>query len=592
MKKRGIVMKSGEMAELINVALGNEKADLVITNGTLLNVYTGELLDNYSVAVKGERIAYTGKDIQRTIGPETIVIDAAGKTIVPGFIDSHTHLCFCTVDEFLRYSIRGGTTTIVAEVLETAFALGFQGIIEFLESCKDQLAKVFSVVPSMASISPGIRARAINKEQLRELLKRDDVLGLGETYWLSVVDQDERLLELFEETLKAGKKITGHSAGAKGHRLAAYAACGVCSCHEPITAEEVVERLRLGMFVLAREGDVRKDLEAIAKIKDMNINLSQFVLASDGTSIKQVIEEGYMDVILRKAIRLGFDPISAIQMVTINPARYLNIDDRVGGIAPGKMADIVIIPNLQEIKAEYVISNGQVVAKNGELVVQPKKYSFPEWTRHSIHMTKTFTPDDFQINVPGNTIDSVEVRLMEQVSELVTQEARLNVHVSQGKIIVDTEQDLLKAVAIDFTATEGKHFVGLIKGFKMKKGAIASSAAWDLANIVAVGVNDEDLALAVNRIVQMQGGAVVCSDGKVLAEFSLPIGGILTDAPIEDLLQKTEEFQNEAAGLGSPFPHTHLTLVTLTTPAIPFFRICEEGYVDIRTNQLLGLIIS
>ena len=585
-------MKHDEMAELIKVALGTEKADLVITDGTLLNVYTGELLDGYSVAVKGERIAYTGKDIECTIGPGTLVIDAAGKTIVPGFIDSHTHLCLCSVDQFLRYSIRGGTTTIVTEVMETAFALGYQGILEFLESCKGQPVKVFSVIPSMVSLSPRVRARAINKEQARELLKRDDILGLGETYWLAVIEQDQRLLELFEETLKAGKKVTGHSAGAKGHRLAAYAASGVSSCHEPVTAEEVIERLRLGMYVLAREGEVRKDLEAMAKIKDMNLDLRHFALTSDSTSIKQVVEEGYVDVILKKAIELGFDPVAAVQMVTINPARCLNIDDRVGGIAPGKLADIVILPDLKEIKAEYVISNGQLVAKHGELVVQPRKHSFPPWTRQAIHLKKTFAPEDFRINVPGKNIDAVEVRVIEQVATLVTQEVRLNVPVSRGMIDINTEQDLLKVAAIDFSHSQGKQFVGLIKGFKMKRGAIASSAAWDLANIIAVGAGDEDLALAVNTIVQMGGGAVVCSEGKVLAAFALPIAGTLTDAPIEDLYHNTEEFQNAAASLGVPFPHNHITLITLTTPAIPFFKICEEGLVDIRTNSIFSLIVE
>lgn len=584
-------MNPEEMAALIKVALGTGKADLVIANGSLVNVYTGELLNECSVAVKGKRIAYIGKDIQRAIGIDTKVIDATGKTIIPGFIDSHTHLSLCTVDEFLRYSLRGGTTTIVTEIIDVAFALGFQGILQFLESCKNQPVKVFGVVPSMVSLSPRFKTGALNKEQTRKLLQREDILGLGETYWLPVVEQERRLLELFEETLKTGKKVTGHSAGAKGNKLAAYAASGVCSCHEPITAEEVLERLRLGMYVPAREGGVRKDLEAIAKIKDMGLDLHQFILASDGTSIKQVVEKGYMDVILKKAIALGFDPISAIQMVTINPARYLNLDDRLGGIAPGKFADIVIIPDLQEINAEYVISNGQVVAQNKELLIQPRKYAYPEWTRQNIRLTPTFTPEDFIIHIP-ETGNSAPVRVIEQAAELVTQEAHLNVPVSRGRITVNPEQDLIKVAAIDFLSRQGTKFIGLIKGFKLKKGAVASSAAWDLANIIAVGVSDEDLALAVNRIVQMQGGAVVCADGRVLAEFSLPIGGCLSAALIETLLQKTEEFQRAAADLGSPFPDTHLTLITLTTPAIPFFRICEGGLVDIRTNKMFSLLVD
>lgn len=590
-KKRCCTMNSQEMASLIKVAQGTEKADLAIVNGSLVNVYTGELLDGHSITVKGERIAYVGEDARHSIGAGTKIIDATGKTIIPGFIDSHTHLSFCTVDEFLRYSFRGGTTTIITEIIDIAFALGFPGVLTFLESCKNQPVKVFAVVPSMVSLSPNFKTKAINREQAKELLQRADILGLGEPYWLPVVEQEPRLLELFEETLRARKKITGHSAGAKGDKLVAYAAGGVCSCHEPITAEEVRERLRLGMFVPAREGGIRKDLEAIAKIKDMGIDLHQFILASDGASIQQVVVKGYMDVILQKAIGLGFDPITAIQMVTINPARYLNLEDHLGGIAPGKYADIVIIPDLKDIDAEYVISNGQIVAQNKEPLVQPRKHVYPEWTGQNIRLSPVFTPEDFVIHLP-KTEKPAQVRVIAQVAELVTQELHMEVPVCQGKIAANPEQDLQKVAAIDFLSREGTKFVGLIKGFKLKKGAIASSAAWDIANIIAVGVNDVDLALAVNRIVQMQGGAVVCADGKILAEFSLPIGGNLSAAPIETLLQNMNKFQDAAAGLSVPFRDIHLTLITLTTPAIPFFRICEEGLVDIRTNKMFGLPVE
>lgn len=579
-----------ERAELIRTASGSEKADLAIVNGALVNVYTGELLEGYAVAVKGERIAYVGKDIQQMVGPNTEVIDAAGKTVVPGFIDSHAHLCFyCSVSEFLRYGMRGGTTTIVTELIEIAFVLGYQGIIEYLESCKEQPVKIFGVIPPMVTLSSGTRAKAINKEQLRELLQRDDVLGLGETYWLPVVEQDRRLLEFFEETFKAGKKVAGHSAGAKGNKLAAYAASGVSSCHEPITMEEVIERLRLGMYVLAREGETRQDLEAISKIKGMNLDLRQLALVTDSVALKKLVGKGHMEAVLQKAIDLGFDPVSAIQMATINAAKYLNIDDRVGGIAPGKDADIVIIPDLQNINAEYVISNGQVIAHKRELLVEPRKHVFPEWTRQAIRLTKKFTPDDFMIRIPEN-VDSVEVRVIDQVAELVTQEVHFTVPLSRGMIKGDPERDLLKISCIDFQANPGKQFVGLIKGFKIKRGAIASSMAWDVTNIIAVGAHEADLALAVNRVVELQGGAVVCADGRVLAELPLPIGGYLSDAPIEDLVQKCEEIQQAAADLGSPFANTHLTLMTLSSPAIPFFRICEEGLFDIRTNSRTGLI--
>lgn len=619
-------MNLQERTQLIRTAAGREKADLAIVNGTLVNVYTGELLEGYGVTVKGERIAYVGKRAGEMVGSETAVIDAAGKMLVPGFIDTHAHMCFyCLAGEFLRYSMRGGTTTIITELIEVSFPLGFRGIIEYLESCRNQPVKIYGVIPPMLTLSSGAGEKIINREQLKELLRRDDVLGLGEAYWQPVVAEDRRMLELFQETIQAGKIVAGHSAGAKGIKLAAYAASGIHSCHEPITAEEVLERLRLGLYVLAREGETRQDLEDISRIKDMKVDLQNLALVTDGIALRQLIEKGHMEAVLQKAIDLGFDPITAIQMVTINPAKYLGLDDRIGGIAPGKYADIVVLPDLQHIKAEYVISNGQVIARGRELLVQPKKYVFPGWTRRSIQLTKKYSPDDFLIRVScgerfpaggegssagcegfpgegspdvpgaGATADpatgSIEVRVIDQVAELVTQETRCTVPLAGGRIEADPARDLLKISCIDFQAAPGKQFVGLIRGFKLKKGAIATSMGWDLTNIVAIGAADEDLALAVNRVIELQGGAVVCADGRVLAELPLPIGGYLSDSPVEELLRQGEELQEAAAGLGSPFPNTHLTMMTLTSPAIPFFRICEEGLFDIRTNTRVEFVV-
>lgn len=630
-----------ERTHLIRTGSGREKADLAVVNGTLVNVYTGELLEGYGVAVKGERIAYVGDDPGHTVGPDTKVIDAAGKIIAPGFIDTHAHMCFyCSAYEFLRYSMKGGTTTIVTELIEVSFPLGCRGIVEYLESCRDQPVKIFGVIPPMLTLSSQAREKAINREQLRELLRRDDVLGLGEAYWLPVFEGDSRMLELFEETFQAGKIVAGHSAGARGSKLAAYAASGVHSCHEPISMEEVIERLRLGMYVLAREGETRQDLAAISRIKDMNMDLRRLALVTDGIALKQLVEKGHMEVVLQKAVDLGFDPVIAIQMATINAAEYFNLDDRIGGIAPGKYADMVILPDLQTIKAEYVISSGRVIAGERELLVQPKKYVFPEWTRRSIRLTKKYSPDDFLIRVPegslpgrdgtpgeesfsgrdgtpgegsfserggfpggesfppgstasspGSTTGSVKVRVIDQVAELVTQEARFDLPLFRGAIEADPARDLLKISCIDFQGRPGKQFVGFVKGFKLKSGALATSMAWDLTNIIAIGAADEDLALAVNRVIELQGGAVVCDEGRVLVELPLPIGGYLSDSPVEELLQKTEKFQAAAAGLGSPFTNTHLTMMTLTSPAIPFFRICEEGLFDIRTNSKVELFV-
>lgn len=322
------------MKELVKVALGEAEAGLAIVNGDIVNVYTGEVVKGDAVLIKGDKIAYVGKNAGKSIGPATRVIDAAGKTLIPGLIDGHTHLDFIySLTELMRYAMKGGTTTIITEVSGFVFPLGYRGIIEFLRSARNQPVKILITAPAMVTVNPAAKEHALNVDQLRRLLRRKEVLGLGESYWGPVVAGDQRTLDLIAETTKAGKKVEGHTAGARGNRLQAYISLGVTSDHEPVNADEVLERLRTGLTVFAREGTARTDLEPISKIKDENIDFRHLALATDGLDPAQLIDRGYMEFIVQKAINLGFNPIVAIQMATINIAQHFGIDDNIGGIA-------------------------------------------------------------------------------------------------------------------------------------------------------------------------------------------------------------------------------------------------------------------
>jgi adenine deaminase len=578
------------MKELMSVALGESQADLVVVNGDLVNVYTGELLKGYSIAVKGERIAYVGKNAAHTIGKATQVIDVAGKVIIPGLIDAHTHLLwFCTVEEILRYVMKGGTTTIITEALEFSFPLGYRGLQHFLKAIANQPIKIFATAPSMVTISPTTQADAFNAETIRRLLKREEILGLGESYWSPVmVEGSERYFELFSEALASGKKLEGHSAGASDKKLAAYLNCGISSCHESITVEEAQERLRMGICTMIREGDVRRDLEAVAKIKDEKLDFRHLVLVTDGVSPSGLLKRGYMEFAVQRAIELGFDPIIAIQMATINPAEHFHLDGFLGGIAPGKYADIVIIPQLDTIQAELVISNGKIIARKGELLAPPRGHYYPRWMRRSVQLTK-FTPADFIIRVEDKN-EPIKVRAINLITDLVSQEIQVTLSPVNGELKSDIERDILKIAVIDRTNQPGKKFIGFVKGFQLKRGAIASTGTWDLSGIIVVGTNEEDMALAVNRTIELQGGIVVCAEDKILAELPSPVGGIISELPLETIAQKLSEIQQKAAELGSKFPDVHLTLTVLTSPAIPFFRICESGLVDVRDGKIVGLL--
>jgi len=582
-------INSQQRYELIKVALGEAEADLAIANGNIVNVYTGEVI-KASVLIKGEKVAYVGDDAGKAIGRSTRVIDAAGKTLIPGLIDGHTHIDGpYSISELLRYAISGGTTTIITETSNIASALGLDGVIQFLRSIKNQPIKVFITAPPLVTISPVTEKHAITVGTLRQLLRRREVIGLGEPYWGGVVNGDRRVLELIAETIRLGKRVDGHSSGARGSKLQAYISSGVSSCHEPITAEEVRERLRLGLFVLIREGEIRRDLEAVSEIKGENINLSRLALATDGIGPRQLIRDGYMEFVVQKAINLGFNPILAIQMATINIAQRFALDDIIGGIAPGRLADIVIIPNLNNIRAEYVISNGQVVAEDGKLVVPPRKHNYPKPCQNSIHLTRKFDAGDFVIPAEGSRR---QVRVIDQVTPLVTREGFIDMPVSDGELKPDTSKDILKVAAIERVYGTGKKFTGLIRGIGLKSGAIATTSVWDCGSIMLVGASETDMAQAVNRLKELGGGTVVCAGNRILAEMALPIGGGISTEPMEVLASKQNELQKAVASLGCNLPDILLTMAILPTPAIPFLRICESGLFDLRQNRFVDLTVG
>lgn len=573
----------------MRVALGEAEADLAIVNGSVVNVYTGEV-EKASVLIKGDRIACVGSDTGKAIGSSTRVIDANGKTLIPGLIDGHTHIdTIYSTSELLRFAIKGGTTTIITEISNIASVMAYEGIIQFLASSKNQPVKIFITVPPLITLSPVTEEHATTVPQLRRLLRRKDVLGLGEVYWGDVVNGNQRVLGLIAETLKWGKKVEGHSAGATGAKLQAYVSSGVSSCHEPINAEEVRERIRLGLFILIREGEVRRELEAISQLKDDDALLNRLAIATDGVGPEQLISDGYMEFLVQKAIKFGFNPVRAIQMATINIARHFAIDDDIGGIAPGKYADIAIIPDLKTLRPEYVISNGRVVAQNGQLLIPPRRHRYPRSILNSINLARDFTADDFAIPAEGH---QQKVRLIEQVTNLVTREALIDMPATDGRLKADASQDIIKVAAIERSYGTGKSFTGLIRGLGLKKGAIASSYVWDCGDIIVAGADESDMATAVNRVKEMGGGEAVCAGGRILAEIALPVGGIVSTEPMETIADKFNRIQKAAAGLGGRFPNFSLTMATLTTPAIPFLRICSSGLFNLRTNRFVDLIVG
>ncbi|MDI6726514.1 MAG: adenine deaminase C-terminal domain-containing protein [Smithellaceae bacterium] len=575
---------------MIHTALGQLTADMIVTNGRILNVYTGELLEGLSIGIKGSKIAYVGKIPEGSRGDGTQIVDAQGGTIIPGFIDGHAHLAWLyQTHEFLRHAIPRGATTIITETMEVFPIMGYEGVRELLKSCARQPIKIFATAPAMVSISK--KVRGIPREILAKLLRREDILGLGESYWQAILQEPERFLPLFSQTQRRGKSLEGHSAGARGEKLMAYVAAGISSCHEPINMEEVRERLRLGLYVMVREGSIRRDLAAIAPIKDASIDLRRLILVSDGVEPVDLLERGHMDSIVQKAIDCGFPPAQAVQMATLNVAEHFSLAHLIGGIAPGRYADLLIIPDLAKIEPRCVISNGRMVAEEGKCLVPPRKHAFSRKSRQSVQLPRPATAGDFQVRA-ADPVPEARVRVIDQITDLVTKEIVLALPVVNGEIRQDLNRDILKVAAIDRTHNPGECFVGFIRGFQLKRGALASSASWDTSDIIIVGADDADMAAAVRRIHDLQGGSAICAEGKILAEVAHPVFGLLSDAEIGVLAQDLAHFTETAHLLGIPFPNPLLTLITLTGAAIPYLRICEEGLVNLKDGITKGLFIE
>ncbi len=578
---------AAEMRKLMDTALGLKPADLAVVNAKILNVFTGELLADHGLCVKDGKIVYVGEAAADITDASTRIIDADGMTLIPGFIDGHTHMAglFCP-EEFLKYAMTGGTTSVVTEVFEAYFAAGINGVLEYLDAVRNQPVKIFAAAPAMVSISD--LSAGIDPQDLETLLAMPEIICMGESYWQGVLQQPEKYLPAFEAVRRSGKTLEGHTAGAGEQKLAAYLAAGISSCHEPITAKEALSRLRQGLCVMIREGSVRRDLEAVSEISKKNISLRRAALVSDGITPEALVESGYMEAIVQKAVNLGFDPVDAVRMATLNVAEHFGLDPHIGSCAPGRDADFLLIPDLKKIRAECVVSRGQVIAQNGRLEVFPRPHKFSDFCRNTVSLPEPFEAADFAVRAPeGRSV--ARIRAMEMVTDLVTKEKIIEIPVSGGFLAADPENDLATVAAINRTQAPGKCFIGFIKGFGIKSGAIAASGAWDCSDIIAAGANEADMAAAVNRIRETGGGVAAVRDGRVTAEMAQPILGVISELTMEQIIECNREIKAAAENFGISFPDPVLSLLTLTGAAIPFIRICEQGLVDLKSGKTTGL---
>jgi adenine deaminase len=562
---------------LSDVALGFVPPDTIIRNGTVFNAFTREFRKGQSIWIKDGTIAYVGPDPHPEEDEGTEVIEAGGMVLLPGLIDGHTHMIVrAGIEEFVRYVIPGGTTTVITETIELATIAGKDGIDYFVKGLRGQPIRFFYTIPAFCGLTSVEEVTAPANRELLSLLKDPNCLGVGEVYWGNLFlegDQGGRVRELASMALDSGKRVEGHSAGATGRRLQAYFGFGISSCHEPITEDEVLQRLRLGCWVMIREGAIRKELPGVKGIFDRGVDLRRLILTTDGMDPRGFLEEGYLDAAIRTALKMGIPPEIVYPMVTLNVAEHFRLDHLIGSLSPGKMADVVAIPSPGEYNPLWVMSEGKIIFKEGKSTVEPGKVLFPDSMFHTVTVQDLPFPP---VPLKGTA------RVMELVSRLVTKEEIIDLEDQEAS------KGVIPIVAIDRLAGSGS-FMGLLKGFGLRKGAVGTTMAWDTTDLLVAGCDATSMRTAVDRLKEIGGGAVYAIEKEVIAEFPAPLCGVISLKPMTVMGEEMRGVENALQKNGVKWERPVLTLDTLSSAAIPQLRITHRGYVRLKDRRLLPL---
>lgn len=581
----------------------NQFADIVLYQGNVINVLTREMYQA-DIAIKDKYILMVG-DGEKLIGPDTVVVDVRGKFLSPGFIDSHMHFesSMLTITEFSRLSIPSGTTTLVADPHEIGNALGPIGMKAMADEASVVPNHVHLVVPALTPDCPGLETAGydITSKDMKEVLNYPNVIGIGELQGFSNAkhvykNTPEVITDLVASTTYAksiGKIVDGNAPELFGNELAAHiiATGGNCSCHETTTKEECIEKLRQGVYVFMREGSTQRNMaECIRAVTEEAMDSRRCILATDDMVAEDLEKLGHMNEIVKRTINEGVDPIEAIQMVTINPASYFGLEDR-GILAPGKIADIAIINDLKEMSVEGVFLEGNLVASKGELLIDLPKYVYPDEVKHSVKCNK-ITED--LITIPASGREAL-VRCIELIPDQnLSGSLEVKVKTQQGIAIPDVKQDVLQMVCIERYGRNGNVGKTFVKGFGLKEGAFAESVAHDTHNIIAVGTDIKDITLAINRVIEMEGGIAVTKKGRVIEEMRLPVGGLITDELTgPEVSKKVADLEKAAKlelGCSVHAPFMHLSFLALSTS--PSWKLTDQGLIDVNNFEVLPPVIE
>ena len=584
--------------KLVDCAMGRKPADLVIHDGQWVCVQTGEIIPHTDVAVISGRVAFVGPDAHHTIGPKTQVIEAGGRFIVPGLLDAHMHVesGMLTVTEFVRAVLPHGTTGIFVDPHEIANVFGLRGVRLMVDEAAKQPIHVLEQMPSCVPSAPGLETPGaiIGPGEVAEAMTWPGIIGLGEMMnFPGVYNGDDKVHAEMAVTRQAEKVIGGHYASPDlGLPFHGYVAGGPSDDHEGTRMEDAVARARQGMWVMMRYGSAWQDVAQQSRaVTEAGMDPRHFILCTDDSHSATLVQDGHMDRVLRHAVSCGIQPVTAIQMATINTAEYFGLGRMIGSIAPGRYADIVLASSLENFKAELVIAKGKFAAQDGRMVIDLPSQTYPEWVLNSIHIPRPVTAADFRLQAriqQGQALAHV-IGIIE--NQAPNHHLRLPVTVSGGEVRPDPSQDLAKVALVERHRSTGNVTVGLVQGFGFKAGcAVATSVAHDSHNLIVVGTSEEDMAVAVNCLEQWGGGQVVVQHGQVIGKVELPIAGLMSNERAEVVAEHAATVLAGFKTCGCTLNNPNMQLSLLGLVVIPELRISDLGLVDVNRFDFISVL--
>jgi len=566
---------SVRLAKLISVARGESPADVVLANARVVNVFTGDV-EWGDVAIYGDKVAGVGA---YPLGRERI--DVKGGYVAPGLINGHTHLesSMLDVGQYARAVVPRGTLAVVTDLHEIANVAGMTGI-KYVRDCARRLPlSLFLMAPScVPATSLETSGATIGADEIGQMLRWQGGIGLGEVMnFPGVIGGDETVLGKIERA--KGRVLDGHAPGVSGRELSAYIAAGIHSDHESVSLSEAEEKLRRGMYVMIREGSSEKNLDTLLPlVTDKTYKRCFFVV--DDRSAVDLLHDGDIDAVVRKAISRGLDPVRAIQMATLNVAEYFRLEG-LGAVAAGYQANLIVIDDLSRLNVNLVFYQGRIVARDRQALFS-EHHGKREGLEHTVNI-KPFGVEALKMPATAETEPVIEI----VPGQIITRKRREKIKVVDGCIVPDVDRDILKLVVVERHKATGNIGLGLVTGFNLKRGALASSVAHDSHNIVAVGTSDADIFVAVNHIEKMQGGLVVAAEGEVITSLPLPVAGLLSGEPLETVVDNIEEVEQVARELGTRLTSPFSTLSFVALPVIPELRLTDLGLVDVSEFRII-----